>query len=197
MGKRKIQIVKRIQEVYEFEVDEDLDLAEVNKIKQVASDVVTKGLWYLDRALEDSSIAKVKLIDRKQKDLIYPIAAENDDILATQNYAQNLLILDEFVRIWTEYPREDWSTTMHELARTIHEDGDESIWEAYLPEDYYEKYFVNIAEDEDDLPEWEPIEDLWEDRWDVEYEAIYLAIMNMSNEEILKWMKYLCEFIGY
>jgi hypothetical protein len=196
MGKRKIQIVKRIREIYEFEVDEDLDYAEQNKIKQTAAEVVRKGLWYYNRALDDSSSAKVKLLDRKESDLVYPIAAENDDILATQNYAQNLLIMDEFLRIWSEYPREDWSATIHELARTIHEDGDESVWELYLPDDYYEKYFTNIAE-EGEIAEWEPIDELWSERWDAEYEAIYLAIANMSNEEMLTWMKRLCEFIGY
>lgn len=196
MGKRKIQIVKRIREVYEFEVDEDLDYAEQNTIKHTAAEVVRKGLWYYDRALDDSSSAKVKLLDRTNFDLIYPIAADKDDILATQTYAQNLLIMDEFVRIWGEYPREDWSATIHELARTIHEDGDDSVWEFYLPEDYYEKYFVNIADEGED-PELEAIEDLWSERYNVEYNAIYLAIARMDNDEILKWMKRLCEFIGY
>jgi hypothetical protein len=196
MGKRKIQIVKRIREVYEFEVDEDLDYIEQSKIKHQAAGVVKKGLWYFDRPLTDDSTAKVKLLDRADFDLIYPIAAEKDDILQTQNYAQNLLIMDEFVRIWGEYPREDWSSTIHELARTIHEDGDDSIWEFYLPDDYYEKYFVNIA-DEGEERELEPIEDLWSERWDAEYNAIYIAIAKMNNDEILKWMKRLCEFIGY
>lgn len=195
MGKRKIQIVKRIREVYEFEVDEDVEYSEQHRVKSEAANLVRKNVSSTNEILTSNDV-KVKLLDRKNFDLIYPIAADNDDILATQTYAQNLLIMDEFVRIWGEYPREDWSATIHELARTIHEDGDDSVWELYLPEDYYEKYFENIADEGED-PELEPIEDLWSERYDAEYNAIYLAIARMDNDEILKWMSRLCEFIGY
>ena len=183
MGKRKVQVVRRIREVYEFEVEEDTMNWEVkDKIETAINSTV----------LEEAKDFNLKLLDRTNLDTIYPIG---DNYLDSQVHKENMLILDEFMRIWGEYPHENFSATLHELARTIHENADDA-YDAYLPEDYWEKYYTNIAEEGED-PEYEPIEELWSERWDVEYNAIHMWIKDMDNDTLLKWMKSLVEFIGY
>ena len=182
MGKRKIQVVRRIREVYEFEIDEDYPGWEIkNKVQQS----IDSGV------LEEAKDFNLKLLDRTNLDTTYPIGG---DYLDKQTHKENMLILDEFMRIWAEYPGESFRATLHELARTIHEEGDD-IYESYLPADYREKYFTNVGTEEE--PDYEEIEELWSERWDAEYDAIYLMIMNMENDEFLIWMRRLVEFIGY
>lgn len=182
MGKRKVQIVRRIREVYEFEVEEDTMNWEVkDKIHQS----INSGI------LEEAKDFNLKLLDRTNLDTTYPIG---DNLLDMQNHKENMLILDEFMRIWSEYPRETFSATLHELARTIHEEADDE-YDAYLPEDYWEKYYTNEGTEED--PDYVEIEELWSERWDAEYNAIHMWIKDMDNDELLKWMKSLIEFIGY
>jgi hypothetical protein len=183
MAKRKVQIVRRIREVYEFEVDEETGTNwEIrNKVENAIR----------TEKPEEAKEFDLKLLDRTELDTTYPIG---DNILDVQNHKENLLIMDEFLRIWTEYPHESFSSTLHELARTIHENDDG--YDTYLPEDYWEKYYNNIAE-EGEEPEYEAIEELWSERWDEEYNAIYLWIKEMDNDTLLKWMKSLSEFIGY
>jgi hypothetical protein len=183
MGKRKVQVVRRVREVYEFEVEEDDNLwQQRDKVYQS----LNSGI------LEEAKDLNLKLLDRTNLDTIYPIG---DNYLEMQTHKENMLILDEFMRIWAEYPREDFASTLHELARTIHENEDDG-YDAYLPEDYWEKYYTNIAEEGED-PDYEPIEELWSERWDAEYTAIHMWIKDMDNDELLKWMKSLVEFIGY
>ena len=183
MGKRKVQVVRRVREVYEFEVEDEYTNWEVrDKVQQS----INSGV------LEEAKDLNLKLLDRTNLDTIYPIG---DNYLEMQTHKENMLILDEFMRIWAEYPRENFAATLHELARTIHENEDDG-YDPYLPEDYWEKYYTNIAEEGED-PEYEPIEELWSERWDAEYTAIHMWIKDMSNDELLKWMKSLIEFIGY
>jgi len=183
MGKRKVQIVRRIREVYEFEVEEGTMNWEIrNKIQDAIR----------TEKPEEAREFDLKLLDRTELDTTYPIG---NNILDVQNHKENLLIMDEFLRIWTEYPHESFSATLRELARTIHENGTDE-YDAYLPEDYWEKYYTNIAE-EGEEPEYEAIEELWSERWDAEYNAIHMWIKDMDNDELLKWMKSLIEFIGY
>ena len=182
MAKRKVQIVRRIREVYEFEVDEDTMNWEVkDKVKQS----INSGI------LEEAKDFNLKLLDRTNLDTTYPIG---DNYLDMQTHKENMLILDEFMRIWAEYPRENFTSTLHELARTIHENGDDE-YDAYLPDDYWEKYYTNEGTEED--PDYVEKEELWSERWDAEYKAIHERIRDMNNDELLKWMKSLIEFIGY
>jgi hypothetical protein len=183
MGKRKIQIVRRIREVYEFEVDEETGTNWEIRDK-IQNAIRTEKP-------EEAREFDLKLLDRTELDTTYPIG---DNILDVQNHKENLLIMDEFLRIWTEYPHESFASTLHELARTIHENEDDG-YDAYLPEDYWKKYYTNIGTEEE--PEYEAIEELWSERWDEEYKAIHMWIKDMGNDELLKWMKSLVEFIGY
>lgn len=181
--KRKVQIIRRIREVYEFEVDEGTMNWEVrNKIESAINS---------DKVEEADKEFKLKLLERTTLDTNYPIGDKLKDV---QTHKENLLIMDEFVRIWTEYPHESFSATLQELARTIHENADDD-YDAYLPEDYWEKYYTNEGTEED--PDYVPIEELWSERWDAEYNAIHMWIKDMDNDTLLKWMKSLIEFIGY
>lgn len=181
MAKRKVQVVRRIREVYEFEVEEETMNWEVkNKIETAINSTV----------LEEAKDFNLKLLDRTNLDTIYPIGNNLD----LQVHKENMLILDEFMRIWGEYPRESFSSTLQELARTIHENADDE-YDAYLPEDYWEKYYTNEGTEEE--PDYVEKEELWSERWDAEYNAIHMWIKDMDNDELLKWMKSLIEFIGY
>jgi hypothetical protein len=151
--------------------------------------------WIQKHIKEDNLDVKITLLDESTNGMgiTYPVASENP--LESQTFKENMLILDEFVRIWNEYPRESFNSTMYELARTIHEECSSEDYSAYLPDDYREKYFINDGTEED--PDWRENEELWEERWDVEYDAIHEWIRDMSNEELLMWMERLVEFIGY
>ena len=183
MGKRKVQVVRRIREVYEFEVEDDYTNWEVRDRVQQS---INSGV------LEEAKDFNLKLLDKTNLDTIYPIG---DNYLNIQTHKENMLILDELMRIWSEYPREDFNSTIHEIARTIHEECSTEDYAAYLPDDFNEKYFENIGTKEE--PEYVEKEDLWSERWDVEYRAIHNWIREMGNDELLKWMKSLIEFIGY
>jgi hypothetical protein len=179
---KKIQIVQTQRVVLEYEVPEELE---------------TWGgrFWDSLKDYEEKTGIKIepKVLDQKNLDAIYPVAG--DDVLESQTLKENYLILAEFQRIWNEYPRENFSSTMHELARTIHEECSTDDYAIYLPDNFTEKYFTNIGTEED--PDWIENEDLWSERYDVEYEAIKKWILEMDNEELLMWLRRLIEFIGY
>lgn len=183
MGKTKVQIIRRTQEVYEFEIDEEASLSW--EIRDKIQKSINNG------TLEEAKEFNLELLETKILDTTYPIG---DNFLEVQNHKENMLIVSEFMRIWSEYPRESFMNTIHELARTIHEEG-KGYYESYLAEDFYQKYYTNNGTEEN--PDYVEIEDLWSERWKAEYNAIYLMIFDMTNEELLASMKKLVEFIGY
>jgi hypothetical protein len=125
---------------------------------------------------------------------IVPMKEENKNLVPSV-LMENIKITDEFYRIWNEYPNEDFNSTMSELVRTIHENCDSEQYKKYLPKNYKSKYFINRGDDED--PEWEADEDLYDERTDGEQLAIRNWIKDMKNSELLEWLKYLVEFFGY
>lgn len=179
---KKIQVVRTRRIVLEYEIPEDTSSGSYR-------------FWDDLIKYEEETGKKVepKILDEYDMDAIYPVANENP--LESQRLKENYLILAEFQRIWNEYPREDFNSTMHELARTIHEECSTDDYAIYLPDDFEEKYFENIGTEED--PDWVEKEELWDERWDVEYDAIHKWIRDMSNEELLMWLQRLVEFIGY
>jgi hypothetical protein len=181
MATKKIQVVQTKRIVMEYEVPEEMDSWGNN-------------FWYNLKKLEEEKGIKIesKILDEKNMDVIFPIG---NDVLEGQIIKENYLILAEFQRIWNEYPGEDFNYTMHELARTIHEECSTDDYSSYLPDDFEEKYFKNIGtEEEPDLVE---NEDLWSERWDVEYDAIHKWIRDMSNEDLIMWLRRVIEFVGY
>jgi hypothetical protein len=152
------------------------------------------NFWYNLKKLEEEKGIKIepKILDEKNMDVIFPIG---NNLLEGQILKENYLILAEFQRIWSEYPDESFNSTMHELARTIHEECSTDDYEDYLPENFEEKYFTNIGtEEEPDLVE---NEELWSERWDAEYDAIHKWIRDMSNEDLIMWLRRVIEFVGY
>jgi len=178
---KKIQIVRTKRIVMEYEIPE--------------GSYSGYRFWEDLKKYEEETGIKVepKILDENDMDAIYPVADENP--LESQTLKENYLILAEFQRIWNEYPRENFSSTMRELARTIHEECSTDDYSSYLPIDYNEKYFTNVGTEEE--PDWVEDEDLWSERWDVEYDAINKWILDMDNEELLMWLRRLIEFIGY
>lgn len=181
MGTKKIQVVETKRIVMEYEVPEEMETWGHN-------------FWHNLKKLEEEKGIKIepKIIDEKNFDAIFPIGG---DALSHQTLKENFLILNEFARIWNEYPQESFNSTLHELARTIHEECSTDDYSTYLPDDFNEKYYENIGTEED--PDLVEIEDLWDERWDVEYDAIHKWIRDMSNEELLMWLRRVIEFIGY
>jgi hypothetical protein len=181
-GTKKIQVIQTKRVVLEYEVPEEME-------------AWGRHFWDNLKEHEEKTGIKIepKMLDEKNLDAIYPIAG--DDVLQSQRLKENYLILAEFQRIWNEYPREDFNSTMHELARTIHEECSTDDYAIYLPDDFTEKYFTNIGTEEE--PDWVENEELWSERWDVEYEAIHKWIRDMSNEDLIMWLRRLIEFIGY
>jgi hypothetical protein len=181
-GTKKVQVVQTKRVVLEYEVPEEMEAWGYR-------------FWDNLKEYEEKTGIKIepKMLDEKNLDAIYPVAG--DDVLASQRLKENYLILAEFQRIWNEYPREDFNSTMHELARTIHEECSTDDYAIYLPDDFNEKYFENVGTEED--PDWVEKEELWDERWDVEYDAIYKWIRDMSNEDLIMWLRRLIEFIGY
>jgi hypothetical protein len=180
-GTKKIQVVRTKRIVMEYEIPED--------------SYSGYRFWEDLKKYEEETGVKVepKILDEHDMDAIYPVADDNP--LESQTLKENYLILAEFQRIWNEYPRENFNSTMHELARTIHEECSTDDYAIYLPEDFDKKYFKNIGTEEE--PELEEIEDLWSERWDVEYDAIHKWIRDMGNEELIIWLRRVIEFIGY
>ena len=181
-GTKKVQVVQTKRVVLEYEVPEEIE-------------AWGHRFWDNLKEHEEKTGIKIepKILDEKNLDAIYPVAGDN--VLESQNLKENYLILAEFQRIWNEYPRESFNSTLHELARTIHEECSTDDYAIYLPEDFEEKYYKNIGtEEEPDLVE---NEDLWSERWDAEYEAIHAWIRDMSNEELIMWLRRVVEFIGY
>jgi hypothetical protein len=182
MATKKLQVVQTKRVVLEYEIPEEME---------------PRGYFFWDslKEYEEKTGIKIepKILDEKNLDAIYPVAGDN--VLESQTLKENYLILAEFQRIWNEYPRESFRATMHELARTIHEECSTDDYAIYLPDDFTEKYFTNLGTAED--PDWVENEDLWEERWDVEYDAIHKWIRDMDNEELLGWLRQLVEFIGY
>jgi hypothetical protein len=181
MATKKIQVVQTKRVVMEYEVPEEME---------------TWGnlFWHSLKKLEEEKGIKIepKILDEKNMDVIFPIG---NNLLEGQILKENYLILAEFQRIWSEYPDESFNSTMHELARTIHEECSTDDYEDYLPNDFEEKYFTNIGtEEEPDLVE---NEELWSERWDVEYDAIHKWIRDMSNEDLIMWLRRVIEFVGY
>jgi hypothetical protein len=181
-GTKKIQIVETKRTVLEYEVPEDMEVWAGNFSNSL-------------KEYEEKTGIKIepKILDEKNMGAIFPVAGDNP--LESQRLKENYLILAEFQRIWNEYPREDFNSTMHELARTIHEECSTDDYAIYLPDDFTEKYFENIGTEED--PDWVEKEELWDERWDVEYDAIHKWIRDMSNEDLIMWLRRLIEFIGY
>jgi hypothetical protein len=179
---KKVQIIETKRVVLEYEVPEEME---------------TWGGRFLDslKEYEEKTGIKIepKMLDEKNFDAIYPVAEDN--VLESQTLKENYLILNEFQRIWNEYPREDFNSTMHELARTIHEECSTDDYVTYLPDDFEEKYFKNIGTEEE--PDMVEKEELWSERWDVEYDAIHKWIRDMNNEELIMWLRRVIEFIGY
>lgn len=175
----------------------------VRTVKQTYEIDAAEGEWpggynweYINKLIaEDNLDVKITLLDETTNGMgiTYPIASENP--LESQTFKENMLIVEELVRIWNEYPRENFRSTMSELARTIHENASTDDYMFYLPDDYESKYFINDGTEED--PDWRENEELWSERWDVEYDAIHAWIRDMDNEELLHWMEQLVEFIGY
>jgi len=173
----------------------------VRTVKQTYEVDAPEGAWpggynfdLIQKEIKEGNLdIKITLLDEKNEGITYPVAGDNP--LESQTFKENMLILQEFSRIWNEYPREGFNATIHELARTIHEECDTEDYADYLPDDYKEKYLENIGTEEN--PDWVEKEELWSERWDVEYNAIHNWIREMSNEEILMWLQRLVEFIGY
>lgn len=182
MATKKIQVVETKRVVMEYEIPEEME-------------VWGRNLWTKLKEHEEQTGVKIepKIIDEYTMDAIFPVAG--DDLLQSQTLKENYLILGEFQRIWNEYPREDFNSTMHELARTIHEECSTDDYSSYLPDDFNEKYYTNEGTEED--PDWVEKEELWDERWDVEYNAIHKWIRDMGNEELLMWLQRVIEFIGY
>jgi hypothetical protein len=181
MATKKVQVIETKRVVLEYEVPEELE---------------TWGhrFWESLKENEEKTGIKIepKVLDEKNLDVVFPIG---NDVMENQNLKENFLILAEFQRIWNEYPSESFNSTIHELARTIHEECSTDDYSSYLPADYNEKYFTNVGTEEE--PELEEIEDLWSERYDVEYDAINKWILDMDNEELLMWLRRVIEFIGY
>jgi hypothetical protein len=179
---KKIQIIQTKRVVLEYEVPEEME---------------TWGYRFWDslKQHEEKTGVKIepKMLGEKNLDAIYPVGG--DDVLASQTLKENYLILAEFQRIWNEYPRESFNSTLHELARTIHEECSTDDYSSYLPEDFDEKYYENIGTEEE--PDLQEKEDLWSERWDAEYDAIHKWIREMTNEELIIWLRRVIEFIGY
>jgi hypothetical protein len=182
MATKKIQVVQTKRIVMEYEIPEEME-------------VWGRNLWTQLKEHEEQTGVKIepKIIDDYDMDVIFPVGG--GDFLKSQTLKENYLILGEFQRIWNEYPDESFNSTLRELARTIHEECTTEDYSFYLPDDFESKYFENIGTEED--PDWVPIEDLWSERWDAEYEAIMKWILDMSNEELIMWLERVVEFIGY
>jgi hypothetical protein len=180
-GTKKIQVVQTKRVVLEYEVPEEME---------------TYGhlFWQGLKEHEEKTGIKIepKILDEKNLDVVFPIG---NDVMESQTLKENYLILGEFQRIWNEYPAESFNSTMHELARTIHEECSTDDYAIYLPDDFDEKYLINIGTEEE--PDMVENEDLWSERWDAEYEAIHAWIRDMSNEELIMWLRRVVEFIGY
>jgi hypothetical protein len=173
----------------------------VKTVKQTYEVDAAEGQWpgglninYIQKAIkEDNLDVKMTLLDEKSEGITYPVSEENP--LESQTFKENYLILAEFQRIWNEYPRESFNSTIHELARTIHEECSTDDYVDYLPDDFDEKYFINIGTEEQ--PDMVENEELWSERWDAEYNAIHAWIRDMSNEDLIMWLRRVVEFIGY
>jgi hypothetical protein len=181
MATKKIQVVQTKRIVMEYEVPEEMYSSGYHFWNDLENYEANNGIKI-----------EPKILDEKNMDVIFPIG---NNLLESQRLKENYLILAEFQRIWNEYPDEDFNSTMHELARVIHEECSTDDYSSYLPEDFEEKYYTNIGtEEEPDLVE---NEDLWSERWDVEYDAIHKWIRDMNNEELIMWLRRVIEFIGY
>jgi hypothetical protein len=178
---KKVQVVQTKRIVLEYEVPEEL---------------YDNGYRFWDSLKEHQEKTGVKIepkvIDEKNMDAIFPIGG---DALSHQTLKENHLIAAEFIRIWNEYPQESFNSTLHELARTIHEECDTEDYADYLPDDFNEKYLINIGTEEE--PDMVENEELWSERYDVEYAAIHAWIRDMSNEDLIMWLRRVIEFIGY
>jgi hypothetical protein len=178
---KKVQVVQTKRVVLEYGVPEEL---------------YNEGYRFWDSLKEHQEKTGVKIepkvVDEKSMDAIFPIGG---DALSHQTLKENHLIAAEFIRIWNEYPQESFNSTLHELARTIHEECTTDDYSSYLPEDFDEKYYENIGTEEE--PDLQEKEDLWSERYDVEYDAIHKWIREMTNEELIMWLRRVIEFIGY
>jgi hypothetical protein len=177
---KKIHVIQTKRIVMEYEIPEEIYLGYnfIATLKQYEEKTGTK--------------IEPKIVDEKNLDAIVPIG---EDALSHQTLKENFLILAEFQRIWNEYPRESFNSTMNELARTIHENCDTEDYAKFLPDDFNEKFLENIGTEEN--PDWVENEALSDERYDVEYSAIRKWISTMSNEELLTWLERLVEFLGY
>jgi hypothetical protein len=177
---KKIHVIQTKRIVMEYEIPEE----------------IYQGYNFMAtlKQYEEKTGTKIepKIVDEKNLDAIVPIG---EDALSHQTLKENFLILAEFQRIWNEYPRESFNSTLHELARTIHEECSTDDYSSYLPEDFDEKYYENIGTEEE--PDLQEKEDLWSERWDAEYGAIYKWIRDMSNEDLIMWLRRVIEFLGY
>ena len=177
---KKVQVVQTKRIVMEYEIPADA--------------YTGYRFWEDLKKYEEQTGKKIepKIVDEKNMDAIFPIG---EDAMSHQTLKENHLILAEFQRIWNEYPQESFKSTLHELARTIHEECSTDDYSSYLPDDFEQKYYENIGTEEE--PDLQEREDLWSERYDVEYDAIHEWIRNMDNEELLMWLRRLIEFIGY
>jgi hypothetical protein len=177
LNKTKLLVTRSQKLVFELFVPNDFKITDPTNYDKLIADLKRKGIK-----------SKPKLIEEKTLDSIINI---NDKFL--DNLNTNNLILFEFQRIFNKFKTEDFSSTINELARIIHEYQNDYALD-YLPDNYRKKFFTNKGTKKS--PEYVPIEELTSERYEVEYKAIKDYILDIPNSELLNWLTQLDGFIG-